>query len=111
MSSVDLFSSPEDWCLPVMIAVVLVVLNTLRPLLSESHDTRKTVRDSLYNLAWGFILFIILQWLCQSGMQGVAWIVLLLPFIIMLLTVMLASFAIIKACDRHPEACQKLLKV
>jgi apolipoprotein N-acyltransferase len=111
MSSVELFSSPEDWCLPVLIAVVLVALNVLRPLLSEGHDGKKKVRDSLYNLAWGFILFIILQWLCQSGMHGLAWVVLLLPFIIMLLTVVLASFAIIKACDKEPELCRRLMKV
>lgn len=109
MQSVELFSSPDQWCLPVLIAAVLIVLNVLRPLLGSSDDTRRKVRESLVHLAWGLILFIILQYLCQSGMVGMAWIVLFIPVIIGIIGMVAIAYGFSMACEKHPELCKRLM--
>jgi hypothetical protein len=77
-----MFSSKEfeKLCTPAKLYFALAILSILLGLFSGFH-----FMAILIKLIFAVIYTIILGWLCKKGWKGLAWFLVLLPYILMLL--------------------------
>ena len=68
-------------CTPAKIYLVISVLYSIISLFSK-FSVFGIIINLLFALFWTFIL----SWLCKKGYSGVSWAILLLPYIVVLLS-------------------------
>ncbi len=87
-------SCTSETCYPAIIyatlAVIGILLNFLRQQFSISNLIWSTSVQILFVALWTYLLY----WLCRKCMSGVAWIVLLAPFILGLIMVFIIPLAV-----------------
>lgn len=87
-------SCASETCYPAVIyfvlAIIGVALNFLRQQFSISNLIWSTSVQILFVALWTYLLY----WLCRKCMSGVAWIVLLAPFILGLIMVFIIPLAV-----------------
>jgi len=92
----DTTTKKSGWCLPVIIYFVLAILSLLTIVLSKKENKASIfVINLIFYIAYGGLMF----WLCKNNNVGWAWLLLFLPFIILIILIltMLFGFAIISS--------------
>lgn len=72
----------SGWCWPLIIYILLVALSFLSMLMS-GQNLVNVQSGLLWNLLWSLLFGFILYWLCSNCYEGWAWILLLLPLLIL----------------------------
>jgi cell division protein FtsW (lipid II flippase) len=78
--------SCSGWCWPLIIYVIIVAISFISIFVSGMDNTMKD-GGLIWNIVWALIFGFILWILCKNCKDGWAWILLLLPFIIMLIII------------------------
>ena len=69
----------KNFCSPAIINIFFVIINTLLAI------SREDDKGALVQLVLGILLTLLLQVLCMKGMNILSWIIVFLPFIILIL--------------------------
>ncbi len=69
----------KNFCSPAIINIFFVIINTLLAI------SREDDKGALVQLLLGILLTLLLQVLCMKGMNILSWIIVFLPFIILIL--------------------------
>jgi hypothetical protein len=89
----SLLTRPSNWCFPAFIYALLVgytIIFTLVMDIKQKDGQLVSMKDklmfALFELVSGIIVMYALLLLCKNGMDMVAWVILLLPIVVSVLT-------------------------
>ena len=69
----------KNFCSPAIINIFFVIINAL------SAISRENNKGALVQLILGILLTLLLQVLCMKGMNILSWVIVFLPYIILIL--------------------------